>query len=71
MKYNVGDLIACEDRVGLIINVKTDLLGNSSYQVEWQCYHSDRYKYVNNLTETNINKILVLKNLNKHLPVIK
>lgn len=71
MKYNVGDLIVSIDRVGLIVKITTNLLGYYHYEVEWQFYHSERVKYKNVLNETAIDKILVLKNCNKHLPVVK
>jgi len=71
MKYNVGDLIASRDRVGLIIKITTNPLGLHLYEIEWQIYHSERTKYTNVLVETSINKILLLKNTNKHYPVIK
>jgi hypothetical protein len=71
MKYNVGDLIASRDRIGLIVNAKIDLSGQHVYEIEWHYYHSERVKYKNMLFEENIDKILVLKNSYKHLPVIK
>jgi len=71
MKYNVGDLIASRDRIGLIVNAKIDLSGQHVYEIEWQFYHSERVKYKNMLSEENIDKMLVLYNSNKHLPVIK
>jgi hypothetical protein len=71
MKYNVGDLIASRDRIGLIVNAKIDLSGQHVYEIEWQFYHSERIMYKNMLFEENIDKMLVLYNSSKHLPVIK
>jgi hypothetical protein len=71
MKYNVGDLIASRDRIGLIVKITTNTLGLHQYEIEWQYYHSERIKYTNVLVERSINKILLLKNINKHLQVIE
>lgn len=73
MKYTVGDLIyeTRNNRVGLIINATPNNKGFYWYKVEWQIYFDTRMIYRNDLSETQIDNILKLSSINKHLPVIK